>query len=494
MNVHLNTKTSRFSRRLTFPEESTNLHEISIHSTMKMPQSPPPYRVESLDTASLGKILHLALDETTKRNYLHWDKLRFHVPPEGFTHKEWWTALKFARMGALKSIGLKDRKGGPFKFAVPELVAAALHQIDLGAGGMVSIPAPIANPHTRGRYLVRSLMEEAITSSQLEGALTTREVAKDMIRTGRKPRDTSEQMILNNYATMQRIRELKSVPMSPELVFEVHRLVTEDTLEDKTAAGRFRKPTERMVVGDDFGQVFHEPPAAEELPTRLEAMCRFANGEEPNFFIHPAVRAIILHFWLAYDHPFVDGNGRTARALFYWAMLHNHYWLFEYISISHILRKAPAKYGRSFLYTETDNNDLTYFLIAQAKVIQGAICALHEYIERKTAELHEVETHMRALDLFNHRQVEVIRHALKHPGHIYTITGHQQSQRVVYQTARTDLIDLQKRGVFEVRMRGKQMNFVAPSDVGERLLKLQAQADAPRRTEIPPPNQLPLLE
>jgi Fic family protein len=190
------------------------------------------------------------------------------------------------------------------------------------------------------------------------------------------------------------------------------------------------------------------------------------------------VRAILLHFWLAYDHPFVDGNGRTARALFYWAMLHNGYWLFEYISISNILRKAPAKYERSFLYTETDDNDLTYFLVMQSRVIRRAIRELHIYIERKTTEMREVESHMRALDLFNHRQAEVIRHALKHPGQRYTFTSHQKSHNIVYQTARTDLLDLSQRGVLAKKKRGKQMVFVAPEDISERLLKLEKDAGA----------------
>ena len=425
------------------------------------------------------RMMHLfSLMQTAKmqRHYLHWDKLRHLSPPDGINHREWWMVLKLSRMDALKPIQLKDKAGRSFQFTVAELILEELHQIDMGAGGMISLPEPITNPQTRDRYLVSSLMEEAITSSQLEGAVTTREVAKEMIRTGRKPRDTSEQMILNNYVTMQRIRELRSSPLSPELVFQIHRLVTNKTLDDPTAAGRFRSTDEKRVVGDDFGQVFHDPPIAEELPERLEAMCAFANGQTPEFFVHPAVRAIILHFWLAYDHPFVDGNGRTARALFYWAMLHSGYWMFEFISISNILRKAPSKYGLSFLYTETDDNDLTYFLVAQTRVIGRAIRELHAYIERKTAELREVESHMRALDLFNHRQVEIIRHALKHPQHRYTIAGHQNSQSVTYQTARTDLLNLSERGVLEMRKRGKMMVFSVPTDLPDRMLKLESEA------------------
>ncbi len=439
---------------------------------MRIPQTPPKLNdliTEVQNADRMGEIFALMQKEQTQRHYLHWDKLRRYSPPSGISHREWWMAVKLSRGG--KPIGLEDKTGRVFQFSVPELVMEELHQIDLGSGGLVSVPEPITNPQTRDRYLISSLMEEAITSSQLEGAVTTREVAKEMIRAGRKPRDTSEQMILNNFVTMQRIRALKSSPLSPELVFQVHRLMTENTLDDPTAAGRFRRADEKRVVGDDFGTVFHDPPTAEELPARLDAMCAFANAQTPDFFIHPAVRAILLHFWLAYDHPFVDGNGRTARALFYWAMLHSGYWLFEFISISKILRKAPIKYGRSFLYTETDDNDLTYFLIAQTQVIRRAVRELHEYIARRTSEMREVESHMRSLDLFNHRQVEVIRHALKHPGQRYTIASHQKSHNVAYQTARTDLLDLGARGVLEHRKKGKPIVFIAPADLSEKLEK-----------------------
>jgi Fic family protein len=231
-------------------------------------------------------------------------------------------------------------------------------------------------------------------------------------------------------------------------------------------------------VGDDFGEVYHDPPAAEELTTRLDAMCDFANAKTPAVFVHPVVRAIILHFWLAYDHPFVDGNGRTARALFYWAMLHHRYWLCEFISISNILRQAPIKYGRSFLYTETDDNDLTYFIVAQTTVIRRAIEELHAYIDRKTSEVRELESHLRALDLFNHRQVDLIRHALKHPCQQYTITSHQKSHNVVYQTARMDLLKLRSQGVLEQKMRGKKVVFLVHADLAERLRKLEREANA----------------
>jgi Fic family protein len=441
---------------------------------MHKPDPPKPFRslLQGLrDPAKLDLIIASAPDSRLMREYLHWDKLRRLTPPQGLTTEEWWLGLKFRRLGQFRPVPLQDKNGGAFQFLVPDIVLESLHTIDRLAGGSLRMPEPITNPQTRDQYLIRSLMEEAITSSQLEGAVTTREVAKEMIRTGRPPRDKSEQMILNNYITMRRIVEIKDQEMTPDLVLELHRLVTEKTLDDPDMAGRFRLPDQKIVVDDVEGEVYHEPPPAEQLAQRCQAMCDFANEKTPDYFIHPVVRSIILHFWLAYDHPFVDGNGRTARALFYWAMLHRGFWLFEFISISTILRKAPAKYARSFLYTETDDNDLTYFIVYQAEVIQRAIEDLHAYIDRKTAEVRESESKLKALRMFNHRQTDLIRHALKHPHQEYDILSHQKSHGVVYQTARTDLLQLQAKGLLDVKKRGKAMVFTPPRDLAARLRK-----------------------
>ena len=201
-------------------------------------------------------------------------------------------------------------------------------------------------------------------------------------------------------------------------------------------------------------------------------MCDFANGKTPKYFIHPVIRAIILHFWLAYDHPFVDGNGRTARTLFYWLMLRNRYWLFEFVSISQMIVKAPAKYARAFLYTETDDNDLTYFIIYHLNIIQQAIKTLYEYIERKTRRLQAIENQLRGIIILNHRQRTLISHALRHPHQKYTFKSHQISHNVVYQTARTDLLDLENRGLLKSQKVGKTWYFTAVSDLEEKLSKL----------------------
>lgn len=421
----------------------------------------------------VARMISSASDARLLKKYLHWDVLRRLPPPEGMTSEEWWWGLKIQRLGQYRQVPLLDKKGRPFQYWVPDLIQEQLHHIDRDAGGVVqSTPVAITNPQTRNQYLIRSLVEEAITSSQLEGAVTTREVAKNMIRSGRPARDKSERMILNNFQTMQWITKIQKQEMTPDLILEMHRRVTEGTLDEPEMAGRFRRPDQRIVINDIEGDVYHEPPPAAELPARCQAMCDFANGKTPGFFIHPAVRAIILHFWLAYDHPFVDGNGRTARTLFYWAMLHGGFWLFEFISISPILKKAKSKYFRTYLYTETDDNDLTYFIDYQTDVIQQAIKELFAYIDRKRIEVRELESNIRALQLFNHRQTDLLGHALKNPRGEYDIQGHQKSHGVVYQTARNDLLELQGKGLLNMHKRGKLMVFTVPADLGSKLRKL----------------------
>jgi Fic family protein len=401
--------------------------------------------------------------------YLHWDKLRRMPAPAGFTALDAWAAIKIGRLATLKRIALRDCAGKRFAFCSPGIVARLLHEIDMGAGGKIGIPAEVRNPETRDQYLVNSLMEEAITSSQLEGAATTRAAAKDMLRMGRKPRNTGDRMIVNNYLTMMKVRELREQPLSEALVFELHRSVTADTLGAQGAAGRYRYGDEEITVAGPTGEVLHGPPRADELPARMAAMCDFANGGVPSFFVHPVIRAIILHFWLAYDHPFVDGNGRTARALFYWSMLRQGYWLFEFISISHILRRATARYALAFLYAETDDNDLTYFIVHQADVIHRAICALHEYIRKKTEEVKQSERMLRAWAHLNHRQTALLAHAMRHPGATYTVEGHQNSHMTAYETARRDLLNLAAAGLLEQGKRGKARVFWPPADLRERI-------------------------
>ena len=427
----------------------------------------------SNDLKRFSSLVSLSVQWERSEKYLHWHDLLYLKPPRDLSHKEWWFLIKQQRTRSKHIVPLKNKKSQAFSYDLEaDPILERLYNIDRGSGGPFSTPNEISNPGTRNSYLVRSLIEEAITSSQLEGAATTRKVAKEMIRTGRKPSDKSEQMILNNYLTMEYVRKLADKPLSLSLILDIHRRITDKTLEKHSEEGRLRLPNEQIrVYWEEDNQVLHDPPKAEELEERINAMCEFANGKMPKGFIHPVIRSIILHFWLAYDHPFVDGNGRVARALFYWSMIRHGFELFEYISISEIIKKSPGQYRDAFLYTETDDNDLTYFILFHLKVMERALTTLHQYIKQKRRKLAALENKIRAISL-NHRQRAIITHALRNPDHLYTIKSHQTSNRIAYATARKDLFDLSDKKILNRKKTGKEYYFVPTRDIENNLAQL----------------------
>jgi Fic family protein len=433
---------------------------------VKVPLTPPRLSFSGLGAAAVDRVLAAAVDDSA---YLHWDDVFHRAAPEGLTTNEWWLALKFQRRSSRRRLALRPVTGPPFTFTLPDRALEMMHKVDQQAAGRIAASDTVMNPAMRDKYVLSSLAEEAITSSQLEGASTSRRVAKEMLRTGRPPRDKGEQMIANNFLAMQFVRDHIAEPLTPDLVLEIQRIVTEGTLDDSADAGRLQQPDDvRVRVWGDNDQVLHTPPPAEELPERLDAMCEFANGGGEGF-VHPVARAILLHFWLGYDHPFADGNGRTARILFYWSMLRQGYWLTEFISISRILRGAPSKYARSFLLVETDDNDLTYFLLYHLEVVLRAIRDLMAYVERKSSEVRSAERLVKSAGRLNHRQLDLVSHALRNPDATYTVESHRRSHGVAYETARSDLLDLAGLGLLTQGKIGKAFRFSPAPDIEGRL-------------------------
>src|SRR3989339_713432 len=284
------------------------------------------------------------------REYHYWDKIKYYSFPEGISPEFAWAVLKLGRMGTVKQIPLKDKSNAPFQYWLPDIVLQELSYIDKHNGEHLLSDRDDIPKGQKEKYLRSSIMEEAIASSQLEGAATTRKKAKEMLRSGKKPENVYDQMILNNYQAIMHLKELVKDPLTPAMFRQIQSTLTQGTLEKTDEVGRFRTEEDQIQVIDRRDvELLFDPPPAQEIETRLKALCAYANHQPEDEFIHPIVKAIIVHFWLAYIHPFVDGNGRTARALFYWFLLKQGYWKFEYLSVSGAIKEASAQYARAFL-------------------------------------------------------------------------------------------------------------------------------------------------
>lgn len=315
--------------------------------------------------------------------YLHWEELQYRRLP--LDHDIIWNIMKRLRELQAKSLEFGD---WVFKYNLIDEFQEKLHILDKSAEGNLLTELEALQGDKR-KYIINSLMEEAIASSQIEGALTPGEIAKKMLQENRKPKNKSEKMIVNNYAALKQIMDSKNETITPDKILEIQRTITNGTLGNPDYEGNFRDSNNVVVCSGD-GTILHIPVECSEIPKLVEKLCDFANSKDEDF-IHPILKGIILHFLIGYIHPFIDGNGRTARALFYWYLLKNDYWLFEYMAVSRIINNSRKEYLNAYLYTETDrtkndSGDLTYFIKYNLDFIIEAFDNTLEYLEKEQKE------------------------------------------------------------------------------------------------------------
>jgi len=430
-----------------------------------IPQNPFQEIVEN-EPKKLGLYIDLHSPVDNKGRYLHFDHFRFRVP-EGLNIELAWSVVKLSRkqhLSTLLSIGEPIQKG---MFMLTPTIQQAVSETDRNAtsAALEWMSSKIGeNKHTE--YLLNDLIEdEAISSSQLEGAATTTKVAKDLLKRKRKPRTPDEKMIIGNYKMMQYAWENRHKKLSIELIAELHSVGVEGIDDEKYYPGVFRN-INTIEVADGEGNTVHTPPTFKGLKKRLQKIAIWINDchhdANSHQYIHPLIKAITLHFCIGYEHPFRDGNGRVARALFYWYLFRNNYAAFKYIAISILLKKAPVQYGKSYLYTETDEMDLTYFVDYQCHIILRSI---HNFKEAYKASLKGIEDFNRWLwdsglyKKLNEKQRTIFQISKSNNAISFTATTAKEGLGCSYNTASNTLNSLVDLGLFKKIKQGREWHF-----------------------------------
>ena len=408
--------------------------------------------------------MNILIDKINE-GYEYWDTVKYKKCPEGYSSEELWKRVKVSRILMMEYTW--DKYDVSFGFT--NRMQRLCHEFDMNFGQAKMHQLDISE-NSKRQYIKSSLMEEAIYSSIMEGAATTREVAKEMLRKDKKPKGKSQQMIANNYKTMQFITEQKNTPLSIELILQVHRLMTEKTLKNEEDAGRFRTNNDNIVVSDVMAdKTVHTPPDAGMIPEFTKDLCDYFNDNNSTPYLHPIIRGIIIHFMIGFFHPFVDGNGRTARALFYWYMLKEGYWMTEYLSISRVIAKSKKAYEKAYLYTEKDKFDLGYFINYNLKVLEQAYNELKNYIQRKQAEKQKTTNYIH-LGNINERQVQVIHIYTNKPNETLTVKDLQELFDISPTTAKQDLIGLVDIGLLNEISFNKVKKGYVKSDKFEEII------------------------
>lgn len=426
----------------------------------------PPQVSASIDTSLDSDELKDLISSINSR-YLYWSDVKYRMP-SGITGVELWSKVKSARGQTDVRIWSQNN----IHFSLTNAMQRLCHEFDMNFGGSWGASKIFPDDKsTQELYLISSIMEEAIASSQMEGAATTREAAKAMLRKKMSPRDKSQRMVLNNYNTINFIRDHAKERLTPSLIMQIHGMMTENALDIPDAAGRLRRDDENIVVGNGItGEVVHTPLSADCLNEFLNLLCAFFNDENTEIFVHPIIRAITIHFLVGYYHPFADGNGRTARALFYWYMMKSNYWLVQYLSISRIIKGSKKSYEKAFLYSEADGNDIGYFIQYNLDVLLKSFDALSQYIKRKNKEKKKSEKLLH-LGNITERESQILSMYIENPDIVLISTDIVGRFGVTPNTAKSDLKKLtQKDYLREISMNGRTKGYIR-SDNFEELIK-----------------------
>ena len=425
----------------------------------------PPFITQNIDATLANEELKNLISSINSR-YLYWSDVKYRMP-SGMTSVGLWSKVKSVR----NLTDVKIWSQNNIHFSLTNTMQKLCHEFDMNFGGSWGASKIFPDDKMpQELYLISSIMEEAIASSQMEGAATTREAAKEMLRKKVSPKDKSQRMILNNYSTINFIRDHAKEKLTPALVMQIHGMMTENALDVPDAAGRLRRDDENIVVGNGItGEIVHTPPSAECLNEFLVHLCAFFNDEYTEIFVHPIIRAITIHFLVGYYHLFADGNGRTARALFYWYMMKSNYWLVQYLSISRIIKGSKKSYEKAFLYSEADGNDIGYFIQYNLDVLLKSFDALSRYIKRKNIEKKKAEKLLH-LGNITERQSQILSLCIENPDIILVSTDIVGRFGVTPNTAKSDLRKLtEKEYLNEISLNGRTKGYVR-SDNFEQLI------------------------
>lgn len=412
-----------------------------------------------LEPEALSQYFELA--KKANNPYLHWDKLRFKswVPADKET---FWSVVKLNRKFLSVVTPIVDNEGKYFTMNA-ETYTELLHTIDVEmAGNFMGLQN--FSESDRQQFIERGRIEEAIASSQLEGANTARRAAKQMLMEGRAPQTHGERMIVNNHAALTQVEEdWKNEPLSIDLLLEMHRFITKDTLP-KAQQGILRNTYDEhgeplVVTPFDDRKIAYTTPPKEFVEAQLPRLIAFANDQLTTPFIHPIIKGILLHFWIGLLHPFEDGNGRVARCIFYWYVLRHNYWAFSYLALTEGIIKSSKQYAWAYIYSEQDDNDLNYFIDYNMRQIHLARVHLKQYLERKVQENRSMVACIKQDMNFNQRQINLLQYLAKHEQDRTSLAIHAKINKITPATASADLHGLMEKELLVKRRQGKYVFY-----------------------------------
>lgn len=396
-------------------------------------------------------------------SYLDWEKVQhMTLKPETLSNAVIWEAAKQAReQGFTRNLVIFDQS---FSWSVSNDMEAALHDLDVHLAGGRNITA-VMDQKNDHRYLVNAFLDEAMASAQLAGYPATRKMVRELLLKKKTTANETEQVVVNLYKCLQKIKEWEHTPFSEALLLELHQQLTRDTIKLK-GIGRYRTNNKYDTSNIEEAAAC-KAVDAKAIKHWMQWLESFINEDKNPFYIHPVVKACIIAYLITYIRPFKDGNGRMARLLACWYLLRKGYWAIKYTSVSNIIVKLKAQYNKSFLQATTDA-DTGYFIHFMIQALRMADRSLKESLQRTNKE--KESNPFVKIDGLNARQATALQWIRDDAEKIVTIRELRSGFGVSKETARTDLTALTENGWLKFYHLNKKTYAFVKGDSFEQLM------------------------
>lgn len=368
-----------------------------------------------------------------------------HRLPASLTIGTFWPELFALRRERAIYTTLPDAQGAPLWFVETPPVAAHIDAIAEFARS--EPPDSFRESDTSEEREAEAMLDEALYSSAIEGASSSRRRATTLIRKGASPADESERMILNNYRALEHALEHTDEPIDEGTILKIFAIVTEGTAAAPKGAPGWRDAGVQVVSASQ--RAVYTAPSREKVPGMMRALVEFIRDEDA----HPLVAASIAHFYFVHVHPFFDGNGRTARALSLMILLQAGYDVFRGFSLSNLIASERAKYYRAIRDVEESDGDMTYFV----EYCTGVMARGVKKLGREVAAGRALEALRRAN--LPERAMKGAKWLLSGKSETITIGAWSKKYAVSFETARQDLFKLEELGILKRRIEGRRFVF-----------------------------------
>lgn len=259
--------------------------------------------------------------------------------------------LRLMRESMLTSLPILDFKGQPVVY-MDSIVHLSMRSMKVLLMPQVSTLA----------YGVQAMEDEIHNTLKIENINSSRDSIRRILD-GYSPIDESENRILGMKRGLDFISE-RSHMITEENLYYLYQMAVEDFLpaDDRLPTGKFYRHDSVYIVG---GEVEHEGLPHKKLPEYMSALINFIDTDTG---MNELIKAALIHFYIAYIHPYFDGNGRIARFMHLWYLVQHGYASAMFVPFSSYINASRGKYYKAYRQIEENEKisgfvDATPFLV-----------------------------------------------------------------------------------------------------------------------------------